>query len=309
MRINYDFSDLEAFLAVMDTGSFHVAASKLNLSQSAITRRIAKLEQALDSLLFARTTRSVKPTLAAKRLYPRAEGILDQATETNIALRDESIAYAHQRNAIITVAAIPTLLTALVLPAVKQLQADGGRYRVQLLDKSSNEVGDAVSQGEADFGISSVPYLDAGTEFETLLDDTLMLAVHPDKPLANLSRITWRDISQQELILPARGTGNRLLIDDAFARLRSPVAWTYEVGRTTSALEMVSNNVGVALVPMLASISAAAETLKFLPVTDPEIRRPVGLLYRAGSSNTTAVSKLMQCIREVAKLRGEDLNL
>mgnify|MGYP001813232112 CR=1 FL=1 len=47
MRINYDFGDLEAFLAVKETGSFHGAAERLNLSQSAITRRIQKLEEAL----------------------------------------------------------------------------------------------------------------------------------------------------------------------------------------------------------------------------------------------------------------------
>ncbi|WP_029064993.1 LysR family transcriptional regulator, partial [Labrenzia sp. DG1229] len=85
MRINFDFNDLEAFLAVMETGSFHLAAERLNLSQSAITRRVQKLEDVLGSSLFERTTRAVRPTLAAKRLQARAEVMLEGARETTLA--------------------------------------------------------------------------------------------------------------------------------------------------------------------------------------------------------------------------------
>ena len=56
----------------------------------------------------ARATRAVKPTLAAKRLKVRAEAILEDAQETTQAMRDESVAFAHQRNAVVTVAIIPT---------------------------------------------------------------------------------------------------------------------------------------------------------------------------------------------------------
>ena len=98
MGINYDFGDLEAFLAVKETGSFHAAATRLNMSQSAITRRIQKLEDALDSRLYVRTTRAGKPTLAAKRLQARAEALLQDARETTEAMRDDSVAFAHQLN-------------------------------------------------------------------------------------------------------------------------------------------------------------------------------------------------------------------
>ncbi|MEH6647473.1 LysR family transcriptional regulator [Sulfitobacter sp.] len=97
MRINYDFLDFEAFLAVKETGSFHLASERLNLSQYSVTRRVQKLEGALGSVLFDRTTREVRPTLAAKRLQQRAEAILLDACETTLAMRGESPAYTHQR--------------------------------------------------------------------------------------------------------------------------------------------------------------------------------------------------------------------
>lgn len=183
MGINYDFGDLEAFLAVKETGSFHAASTRLNMSQSAITRRIQKLEDALDSRLYVRTTRAVKPTLAAKRLQARAEALLQDAQETTEAMRDDSVAFAHQRNAIITVAAIPTIIGRLLLPVLRTFRASGNLARVRLLDMSANEVAEAVAEGEADFGLSSIPALEPATEFEPLFEQRIVLALPPDHPL------------------------------------------------------------------------------------------------------------------------------
>ncbi|MDB9810198.1 LysR family transcriptional regulator, partial [Planktomarina temperata] len=166
MRINYDFRDLEAFLAVKETGSFHLAAEKLSLSQSAITRRIKKLEIALDSILFERTTRAVKPTLAAKRLQARAEAILEGVNETTRAMRDESVAFDHQKNAIVTVAVLPSVAAVLLPSALRIFREAGQTARVRIIDGNANEVAEAVVSGEADFGVSSIPMLEPLTTFE-----------------------------------------------------------------------------------------------------------------------------------------------
>ena len=117
MRIKFDFGDLEAFLAVTETASFQRAAEALNLSQSAITRRIQKLEAVLDITLFERTTRSLKLTMEAKAFRPRAQSMVDDAAESLRALSDDSARFEHQRNAMITIAVIPTF-THNLLPAI-----------------------------------------------------------------------------------------------------------------------------------------------------------------------------------------------
>ena len=208
MRINYDFSDLEAFLAVKETGSFHLAADKLNLSQSAVTRRIKKLEEALDSQLFERTTRAVKPTLAAKRLQARAEAMLDGARETTHAMRDQSATFGYQKSAIVTVGLIPSIAAALLPEALRRFRAAGHTARVRLRDGNANEVAEAVAGGEADFGISSIPMLEPSTTFEVLFDDRIALAMPPSHPLAARDAVAWCDLADEDLIVPVRGTGN-----------------------------------------------------------------------------------------------------
>ncbi len=63
MPVNFDFNDLYAFRALMEYGSFRLAAESICLSQSALSRRIEKLETALGNRLFERTTRRVTLTL------------------------------------------------------------------------------------------------------------------------------------------------------------------------------------------------------------------------------------------------------
>ncbi|PYG32604.1 LysR family transcriptional regulator [Pelagimonas varians] len=296
MRINYDFSDLEAFLAVKETGSFHAAAEQLNLSQSAITRRVQKLEQALDSTLFERTTRTVKPTLAAKRLQARAEAILQDAQETTRAMRDDSVAFDYQRGAIVTVAAVPTIVTTLLIPAMKTLRAESAKARIRILDGSANQVAEAVAGGDADFGLCSIPMLEPATVFEPLLDDQIMLAVPHGHELAELQFASWDALTATPLILPARGTGNRLLIDEAMAKSRRALHWTYEVGRSSTAMDLVVAGMGVALLPQSA-IDHNRVASCAMPA--PVITRSVGILSRIGQSDTSAVAATKDAIRAV----------
>lgn len=282
MRINFDFLDLEAFLAVQETGSFHLASEKLGLSQSSITRRIQKLETALDSILFHRTTRAVKPTLAAKRLKARAESILSETKETTRAMRDESSIYAHQLSRSITIATVPTVISGLVAPALRRLRNDHANVRFRILDCAANEVAEAVTQGEADIGICSMPAFEPATTFEFLFEDPMVIAVHSDHHLAAKETVTWSDLSDENLILPSRGTGNRMLIDDALARSGIPLNWAIEVGRTITALQFASAGLGVAPLPKSAVASGQISGVATGPVVSPSIARRIGLLTRKG---------------------------
>lgn len=297
MHINYDFGDLEAFLAVFDTGSFHLAAQQLSLSQSAITRRIQKLEGELDTELFERTTRAVKPTLAAKRLQPRAEAILHDTQEMTLAIIDESVSMAFQRNALITMAVVPSVISHVMPGAIQQFRDAGFAARIRLLEYAANEVAEAVSQGDADFGLCSIPALEPSTQFEHLFDDPIGIAVLSSDVLAKKSELHWAELEAVDLILPARGTGNRLLIDEAAAKLRVRLQWVFEVKRSTTALELVACGCGIALLPRSSVEYSPQSKVIYRALAEPEISRPVGLLTRTAQQHAPAVSALMEAIR------------
>ncbi|WP_425040667.1 LysR family transcriptional regulator [Primorskyibacter sp. S187A] len=300
MRINFDFTDLEAFLAVLETGSFHLASAHLGLSQSSVTRRIRKLEVALDTPLFNRTTRDVRPTLAAKRLKVRAEHILGETRETARALRDESSAYAHQLSQSLTIATVPTVIAGLLAPALKCLQQEFPSARYRVLDIGANEVAEAVAEGEADIGICPVPAFEPTTTFEFIFDDPLVIALLPEHRLASRPNVSWADVSEENLILPRRGTGNRMLIDDALARTGVPLVWTIEVGRTTTALDCVCAGLGIAPLPKSAIIAQERAPFLVKPVAAPAIARPIGLLKRKGYRDGVLSRRFSEAIRASA---------
>ena len=87
-----DFSELAAFIAVAEEGSFTRAAAKLGLSQSALSYAVRMLEQRLDVRLISRTTRSLSMTEAGERLFhslrPAFDHIDNEIAAIN-ALRDK----------------------------------------------------------------------------------------------------------------------------------------------------------------------------------------------------------------------------
>lgn len=300
MRINYDFSDLEAFLAVMDTGTFHGAAARLNLSQSAITRRVQKLESALGAALFERSTRAVKPTLAAKRLQGRAEAMLQDAAETTRAMQDETSAFSHQRSAIVTVATIPTVVPLLLLPAIVQLRDTMPGTRVRIMDMSANEVAEAVARGDADFGIGSIALLEPSTIFNPLFEDPFGVIVPRGHVLADDHSVVWAQLAGHPLILPAKGTGNRLVIDEAMAKARQPLVWTFEVGRSTTSLELARAHKGAAILPRTALARANDIEFSYVPLREPEITRMIGLITRVGQVDSPAVAAFEKAVKSIA---------
>ncbi len=296
MRISYDFGDLEAFVAVMETGSFHLAAARTDLSQPAVSRRVRKLEEAFDTKLFERTTRQVRPTLAAKRLYERAQAMLGDAEEAALAMQDESLRFAHQRNALVTVAAIPTVLVHWLLPAIGRFRAAGHRARIRILDFANNEVAEAVAQGEADIGLCAMPAQEPGTAFQPRFGERLEAMVPVSHPLAARASLSWAELANADVVVPARGTGNRLLIDEAMASARRSLAWAYEAGRSTTALELARAGLAIALLPRSA-LREATETLVVpRPITAPQIERPMGILTRVGATPSPATRRLMDAL-------------
>lgn len=294
MRINYDFNDLEAFLAIMELTTFQQAAQQLNISQSAITRRIKKLEDNLGVQLFERTTRSVKPTLAAKRFQQRAQALLDEAQEASLSLRDETAQMEYQRRNIITIAAVSSTVPQILTQAIKRYRAAGYQARIRIIDRSVNDVSETVVSGEADLGISFIPSLEPNLEFERITEDRIVLAVNATHPLADKTGVDWADLEGYPLILPMKGTGNRMLIDEVIARNKQRLHWTFEVRRGSSALEMVKAGLGVATLPA----SAITDTqLKAIRLGEPEIIRSIGVITRSHAQLTKEVKALLDCLR------------
>ncbi|HEY0633815.1 MAG TPA: LysR family transcriptional regulator, partial [Gammaproteobacteria bacterium] len=80
------FEGLEAFVRVVEAGSFSAAAERLGIARSMVSRRIAELENYLDAQLLQRTTRRLSLTEAGRTFYEQASRILIDLEEAEQSL-------------------------------------------------------------------------------------------------------------------------------------------------------------------------------------------------------------------------------
>jgi DNA-binding transcriptional LysR family regulator len=78
---------MEAFVRVVDAGSFSAAAKQLHIGQPAVSKTIAQLEDRLGVRLLLRSTRGLTPTEAGRNFYERAKRSIEKAEEAEIAAR------------------------------------------------------------------------------------------------------------------------------------------------------------------------------------------------------------------------------
>ncbi len=150
MRI--DFLGLEAFLSIAERGSFHGAAAHLNLSQTALSHRMRKLEDDLGVKLFTRTTRQVTLTPAGLELLPRARQMIDALTTSYEALRRQG----RERQARLTIGCLPTIATYYLPPILREFSQAYPDITVHIQDAAAGQIADFVQKGEAEFGITII---------------------------------------------------------------------------------------------------------------------------------------------------------
>lgn len=115
-----DMADLAAFAVVVDERNFTRAATKLGLSQSALSQIVKRLEERLGVPLIARTTRSVAPTPAGERLWQTLAPMLRDLDQSLIALGE----FRDKPLGTIRITSVEHAAKTLLLPAVAKLIAD-----------------------------------------------------------------------------------------------------------------------------------------------------------------------------------------
>jgi DNA-binding transcriptional LysR family regulator len=290
MSLNFDLQDLLAFRAVAELGHFRQAAEAVHISQPAFSRRIDKLEQALEARLLDRTTRRVRLTAVGREFDCQVRQILADLDATVLGIRGGSAAQGGQ----VGIACLPSTVNYFLSNVIAQFHAQFPRVRVRLLDGSANEVLLSVAQGEADFGLNFIGTQEADVEFAPLLEERFVLACRRDHPLARKKQVRWAELAPFDTIAAGKSSGNRLLVDQALAGSPAQLQSMFETQHGTTMIGLVEAGLGVAVVPAMAMPGADHPLLVSVPLTDPAVTRKVGLIRRRQSTLSPAAQALYE---------------
>jgi DNA-binding transcriptional LysR family regulator len=300
--MNVTLRQLQAFVAVAESGNFSRAAERLHVAQSAVSVLVRELERKLNIRLFDRTTRRVELTDAGFEFRATAEKLI---SDLEHAVQNTHDLVERKRGRII-VAAPPLLATALLPEAISAFQKQFPGISVALIDARTNEIVQRVKSGQADIGVGTFAADEEGLSRTRLAKDTLTLFCEGSHPIAATTQPRWRDLKGLPLITLTRESGIRALVESGYESANLTLDRpAYEVSQITTALALVEAGLGVSILPTYALVSCKNRNIVARALSHPTITREVVAVTRSGRSLPPAGSDFMQLLQRSAKVRNE----
>ena len=290
---------LNAFVAVAQESSFTRAAERLFQTQSSVTSLVRQLEEALSTLLFARTSRRVLLTAAGEEFLPRVMRLL---ADFDGAIGDVVRFGALERGRV-GVAAAPSAITQIIAPAAAAFAARHPAVRLYLSDDNSGRIQRKVAAREVDFGLTSC-WADAPGWISSRCWKTASACCTARTTPGCAGRdgtVRWADLAGRQLVGVVDETGIIALLR---ARADLPIeaaAPFHEASSTTSQAALVKAGLGVALLPALAAERVREPGLAYALLARPTMVRTVCLIRHLDYPLSPAADALIGAIRDYLK--------
>ena len=285
-----------AFLTVARLGNFTRAAARLAISQSTLTVQIRNLEQTLGVRLFDRNRRQVSLTSAGRELITPIDDIVERI-DSLVALTQDVSAL---RRGVVTIAALPSIASSALPPAVAAFVAANPGIKVRIHDVVAQRIIELVKAGDVDFGVGSLIRKDRELVVEPLWTDEMRLFVDRRHALAARRSVRLGDLRQIPLILTTRDSSARQLFDKAADRAKMVFTPAFEAHYMSTALALARAGLGAAVLPELAIKPLLDSQLVALPIRQPTVQRKVVLIVKAGRSLPKAAELMVERLRSAA---------
>jgi DNA-binding transcriptional LysR family regulator len=289
---------LAAFVAAADIGSIGGAADSLSLTQSAMTKRIQKLEARLGKPLLERRTGGVRPTEAGRALYPEARNALRALARAAQSVRNG----AAESAAILRLAASNTV-AEFVLPRLltgfRETAAPSIRPQVDVTN--TGRVIRALHENIVDIGFVANAQPVPGLDSLTLLHDELMVVVSADHRWAEAERVDPLELELVPFFTREEGSGTRALAIGAARELDIDLRPSLEVSSTSVLKRLVQGGAGFTIISSLAiEDERRAGTLRALHLKGAELRRPIRALRSRGERPAGVAERFWEWLKESA---------
>ncbi|QZZ18588.1 LysR family transcriptional regulator [Leptothermofonsia sichuanensis E412] len=269
---------LQAFLAVAETGSFQQAAQRCGVTQSAISRQIQGLEADLGVTLFHRANQA-KLTVAGDRLLPRARKMCQ---EWQNAVQDLADLVAGKQPEL-CVAAIHSLCAHYLPPILRRFCQKYPDVQLRVTALGSDRALKVLKDGLVDLAIvMNNRFLTTNAEMvvQVLYDEPIKVLVAVDHPLASYDVVPWEELAKHPQVVFKDGYGMQRIVQEQFERRGTTLRAVLELNTPDAFRGVVRQGELVALLPETALVEA---------YTDPTLAvRSIfaGLDHPTGNGNT-----------------------
>lgn len=257
-------AQLRTLVAVVEAGSFSVAAERLALTQSAVSHAIAGLETDLGVSLLHRDRGGPVPTPAGERVLAHARAML----RLHEHIRQEAAAASGQQVGRVRVGTPPSVSARLLPGVLAALRRRHPGIEVVLFEGSDHEVDGWLRSRAVDVGI--VPCPARGLDTVELVADEFFLVVPAAHALGSRASVRLREVAAEPFIMSKGGC--EPMIRHLYRTAGTQPSVRYEVRDMPTLLAMVQEGLGVTVVPAL-SLPPQTPRLRALHLEPPGRRR------------------------------------
>ena len=281
-----DLANLSAFIAIAEVGSFSGAGERLHLTQPAISKRIAALEQQLETRLFDRLGREVSLTEAGRALLPRAYQIINVLEDTRRALTNLNgevtgrltLATSHH----IGLHRLPSILREFTrrYPNVA--------LDIQFLD--SEVAYDEILHGRAEVAVITLAPEPYGLiRAVHIWDDPLDFVAAHEHALAKQDVVELADIARHPAVFPGGNTFTHHIVQRLFeAQGLSP-----NIAMSTNYMETIKMMVSIGLAWSVLPRTMLDEQVARLPLPGIQLSRQLGYIVHTERTLSNAARAFM----------------
>jgi DNA-binding transcriptional LysR family regulator len=284
--------DLQAFIAVVETGSIGAASLRLNLTQPGVTRRVQSLEESLGTPLLDRRSKPPRLTTAGRAAYDQARRVMNAVQELTTALEPNGEPFGDFRIGVS--AGLGDL--ALAEP-VGRIRAAYPQLHLRAATGWSESLTQSVRGGTMD--AAAVLTLDgrrppSGLAAESLTTDPGIIVAGLESTVAETVRLD--DLATVPWVLDHDGCSFRRVLNDALAARQHALVPGVEVSGADLQLSLVARGHGVGMVlPRMLERSAFRDAVRVVNVED---FRPVFTVWVIHSTYPGRLAAPIRCFRE-----------
>jgi DNA-binding transcriptional LysR family regulator len=288
-----DLKSLRLFVTVCDCANIKLAAEHEHIEPSAISKRIAQLEEALGADLLVRGRRGVEPTPTGVALLEHARNMLFTADRfrADVASFNRGIK-GHVR----LVASASAIAESLLDDLAEFMRDDANQnIHVDIEERFSKDLVRMVADGGASIGVCWDNVDFQRLERRPYRADELALAVHARHPLAGRKTVSFeQSLKYQHVGLPP-ATAVHSMLQRAAARAGQVITYRAIVSNFDAELRVVAAGLGISVIPR--QVAARFERLREICVvglTDSWARRRFAVCFRSPETLTPAALRMVE---------------
>jgi len=296
-----EIDQLRHLSKVAELGNFTRAAAELELTQPAISRSIARLEDELGQPLFERRSRQVVPTDAGKAVLATARQILGMIDDLKARITDDG------ETGRVRVGAIPTIAPYFLPGLIRRFRDVHPRAQVCVVEETTEKLLQKLSDGEIDLAILARPLNVKYLEIEDLFDEELLLVLPSGSDLCDEPVIRLERIESMPFVLLGEA---HCLTDNIVHFCRNNAFNPVALERTSqlaTVQELVALGHGVSLIPAMAGRMDSSDRRVYRKLAGTTPKRRIVLAFNPYRYRSRLADAFLSIVRAVSMAQASEL--